>query len=59
VSPNAGSPAQVAQHTDASKRNAADVVRSLTNMGLAADRISLSATTSASVQSNEVQIYVR
>jgi hypothetical protein len=59
VSPNAGSPAQVALHTDASKRNAANVVRSLTNMGLAADRISLSATTSASVQSNEVQIYVR
>jgi hypothetical protein len=59
VSPNAGSPAQVAQHADASKRNAADVVRSLTNMGVAADRISLSATTSASVQSDEVQIYVR
>jgi hypothetical protein len=59
VSPNAGTPAQVALHTDASKRNAANVVRSLTNMGLAADRISLSATTSASVQSNEVQIYVR
>jgi hypothetical protein len=59
VSPNAGSAAQVALHTDASKRNAANVVRSLTNMGLAADRISLSATTSASVQSNEVQIYVR
>jgi hypothetical protein len=59
VSPNAGSPAQVALHTDASKRNAANVVRSLTNMGLAADRISLSATTSPSVQSNEVQIYVR
>jgi hypothetical protein len=59
VSPNAGNPAQVALHTDASKRNAANVVRSLTNMGLAADRISLSATTSASVQSNEVQIYVR
>jgi hypothetical protein len=59
VSPNAGTPAQVALHTDASKRNAASVVRSLTNMGLAADRISLSATTSTSVQSNEVQIYVR
>jgi hypothetical protein len=59
VSPNVGSPAQLVQHTDASKRNAANVVHSLTNMGLAADRISLSATTSASVQSNEVQIYVR
>ena len=59
VSPNAGNPAQVALHTDASKRNAENVLRSLTNMGLGADRISLSATTSASVQGNEVQLYVR
>jgi hypothetical protein len=59
VTPNAGSPAQVALHTDASKRNAQRVLRSLTDMGLPADRVSLSATTSASVQSNEVQIYVR
>lgn len=59
VSPNAGSAAQVALHTDASKRNAENVLRSLTNMGLGADRISLSATTSGSVQGNEVQIYVR
>ncbi|HUC67746.1 MAG TPA: hypothetical protein VMA53_20180 [Stellaceae bacterium] len=59
VAPNAGSPAQVALHSDASKRNAESVMRSLTGMGLPADRITLSATTSASVQANEVQIYVR
>jgi hypothetical protein len=59
VTPNAGTPAQVALHTDASKRNAENVMRSLTSMGLAADRISLSATTSTAVRSNEVQIYVR
>jgi hypothetical protein len=59
VAPNAGSPAQVALHTDASKRNAENVLRSLTTMGLPADRITLSATTSPSVQNNEVQIYVR
>lgn len=59
VTPNAGSPAQVALHSDASKRNAESVLRSLTNMGLPPDRITLSATTSTSVQSNEVQIYVR
>jgi outer membrane lipoprotein SlyB len=59
VAPNAGSPAQVALHSDASKRNAENVMRSLTGMGLPADRITLSATTSASVQTNEVQIYVR
>jgi len=35
------------------------VLRSLSDMGLPADRVSLSATTSTSVQSNEVQIYVR
>jgi hypothetical protein len=59
VTPNAGTPAQVALHSDASKRNAENVMRSLTSMGLAADRISLSATTSTTVQSNEVQVYVR
>lgn len=59
VAPNSGSPAQVTLNSDASKRNAENVLRSLTNMGLPADRVSLSATTSASVQSNEVQIYVR
>ncbi|HZB90500.1 MAG TPA: hypothetical protein VE397_03595 [Stellaceae bacterium] len=59
VAPNAGSPAQVALHSDASKRNAENVMRSLTTMGLPAERITLSATTSATVQTNEVQIYVR
>jgi hypothetical protein len=59
VAPNAGNPAQVALHSDASKRNAENVLRSLTSMGLPAERVSLSATTSASVQSDEVQLYVR
>jgi hypothetical protein len=59
VAPNGGSPAQVALQTDASKHNAENVLRSLTNMGLPATRISLSATTSASIQDNEVQLYVR
>ena len=49
----------MALHSDASKRNAESVLRSLTNMGLPPDRVTLSATTSTSVQSNEVQIYVR
>lgn len=59
VAPNAGSAAQAALNTDASKRNAQNVLRSLTNMGLPADRVTLSATTSGTVHSNEVQIYVR
>ncbi|MGH6973694.1 MAG: hypothetical protein ACRED6_03605 [Stellaceae bacterium] len=59
VAPSAGTAAQVAVNSNASKHNAADVMRSLTNMGLPADRVTLSATTSAEVQSNEVRIYVR
>ncbi len=59
VTPSSGSPGQVALHSDAAKRNAQSVLRSLTSMGLPATRVTLSATTSANVQSNEVQIYVR
>lgn len=59
VAPTTGGPGQVALRTDAVKRNAQSVMRSLTNMGLPANRIGLSATTSAAVQGNEVQIYVR
>jgi hypothetical protein len=59
VAPNAGNPSQVALHSDASKRNAENVLRSLTSMGLPPERVSLSATTSTSVQSDEVQLYVR
>ncbi|MDE1902783.1 MAG: hypothetical protein KGI46_02895 [Alphaproteobacteria bacterium] len=59
VAPSAGTAAQVAVNSNASKHNAEDVMRSLTNMGLPADRVTLSATTSADVQSNEVRIYVR
>jgi hypothetical protein len=59
VAPNAGSASQVAVNTNASRQNAENVLRSLTNMGLPADRVSLSATMSPDVQSNEVRIYVR
>lgn len=59
VAPNAGTAAQVAVNSNASKHNAEDVMRSLTNMGLPADRVTLSATTSGDVHSNEVRIYVR
>ncbi len=59
VAPNAGSSAQVAVNTNASRQNAENVLRSLTNMGLPADRVSLSASMSPDIQSNEVRIYVR
>jgi hypothetical protein len=59
VAPSVGSAAQVSLATSKARRNAEDVLRSLTNMGLPADRITLSATSSASAQVNEVHVYVR
>jgi hypothetical protein len=59
VAPNAGTPGQVAVNTNASRQNAENVLRALTNMGLPADRVSLSATMSPDVQSNEVRVFVR
>ena len=59
VAPNVGNPAQVSLATNKSRRNAEGVLRSLTNMGLPADRITLSATSSADAQVNEVHVYVR
>jgi hypothetical protein len=59
VAPSVGSAAQVSLATGKSRRNAEGVLRSLTNMGLPADRITLSATNSPSAQVNEVHVYVR
>ncbi|MGH6877955.1 MAG: hypothetical protein ACREHV_11360 [Rhizomicrobium sp.] len=59
VAPSSGTAAQVAVNSNASKYNAEDVMRSLTNMGLPADRVRLSTATTADVHSNEVRIYVR
>jgi hypothetical protein len=59
VAPNAGTPAQVALNTNASRQNAENVLRALTNMGLPADRVTLSATMSPDVQANEVRVFVR
>jgi hypothetical protein len=59
VAPNAGSAADVAVNTNASRQNAENVLRSLTNMGLPADRVSLSATMSPDISSNEVRVFVR
>jgi len=59
VAPAGGDSARVALDTNRSRRNAENVLRTLTNMGLPADRMTLSATSSPSVQVNEVHIYVR
>jgi hypothetical protein len=59
VAPQQDDPSQIIVHSEASKRNAENVFSSLTSMGLPPERVSLSATTSANVQSDEVQLYVR
>jgi hypothetical protein len=59
VAPNQGSPAQVSVASNRSKRNAEDVLRSLSEMGLPLDRVRLSAMVSNQADSNEVHIYVR
>jgi hypothetical protein len=59
VSPGRGSQAQVALAASTAKRQAESVMRSLTDMGLPANRVSMSASTSNSAQTNEVHLYVR
>lgn len=59
VAPSGGSASDVALNTSAARRDAEAVLRSLTNMGLPPERVSLSATTSQSAQSPEVHVYVR
>ena len=59
VAPASGTAAQVALNGDIARTNADRVVRSLLGMGLPADRVSSGQTSDASVQSNEVRIYVR
>ncbi len=59
VTPNQGAPADVALNTSKVKRQAQSVLRALTDMGLPAGRVSLSAMTSTMANTNEVHIYVR
>jgi len=59
VTPAVGDPAKVALETNRSRRNAELVLRSLVNMGLQPDRMSLAATSSPDAQVNEVHLYVR
>ena len=59
VAPSKGSQAQVALAASNSKKNAETVMRSLTNMGLPADRVKLSSRSSGNVQNSEVQVFVR
>lgn len=59
VAPGAGGAASAALSQSHSKRYANTVLRSLTEMGLPASRISLSSTTNPGASTNEVHIYVR
>jgi hypothetical protein len=59
VAPASGTAADVARSANVARRNAENVLRSLTSMGLPASRVTLSAGTSGEAQTNEVHIYVR
>lgn len=59
VAPASGTPAQVALASGRTQRHAETVLRSLMNMGLPAERVSLSSTTNPAAQVDEVHVYVR
>ncbi|MFP6757229.1 MAG: hypothetical protein VCC99_03290, partial [Alphaproteobacteria bacterium] len=59
VTPLSGGPSDVAANAGVAKRNAERVMRSLIDMGLPVDRVIMSAETSDSARTNEVQIYQR
>jgi hypothetical protein len=54
-----GNAATMALSLTRARQNAEEVVRTLTDMGLPADRMRLSSTSSADVSTNEVRLYVR
>lgn len=59
VSPTGSTPGGQALGATTVRRNAESVVRSLTNMGLPANRIRVSQNTSPAVANGEVQVFVR
>ncbi len=59
VTPLSGAPSDVVANASNAKRDAERVMRSLIDMGLPADRVSLASATSDTARTSEVQIYVR
>ncbi|WP_158596143.1 hypothetical protein [Oleomonas cavernae] len=59
VSPSGGTAAEVAMNQTRSKQNAQGVLRTLTDMGLPSDRVSVAATTSGDADVPEVRVYIR
>lgn len=59
VSPKRGTAGQAALNATSARRNAETVLRSLTNMGLPANRVRLSAMQSEAAATGEVHVFVR
>lgn len=59
ISPQSSNRGRAALDTNAVRRNAQQVLRSLTNMGLPANRVALSAGSAPDAQTNEVRVFVR
>lgn len=59
VTPSAGTASEVAMNQTKSKQNAQSVLRTLTDMGLPSDRVSVAATTSGDASVPEVRLYIR
>ncbi len=59
VAPTRGGQSQAALAATSARRQAEGVMRSLGDMGLPAQRMTLSSTTSGQTQANEVHVYVR
>lgn len=59
VSPTRGGAGPAALAANQARRNAEQVMRSLTDMGLPPNRLALSASNSPTVDANEVQLFVR
>ncbi len=59
VAPSSGSPAKVALNANKARQHAQRVLTSLLQMGLPANRVSLSAKTNSTAGANEVHLYLR
>jgi hypothetical protein len=59
VAPAMGTSEEITSNSEAARASSEKVMRSLLNMGLPADRVSVSQVTDPNVQSNEVRLYVR
>ena len=59
VTPSSGNAAQVAIESTRARRNAENVLRSLSQMGVDVNKIDLSTSQSAEAKSNEVHIFIR